>query len=133
MAPGKSLASLHAEVPDTADFVAIHEVVDEAEKAVWQKTGVFVVIHMDPVSVDDTRVGALREMTARRHYRGGYPPDHARFPLVDGDRQINLIFDVVAPYEYQGEKKDTLVHDIRRVLRARDKRYNAIITVDHQM
>lgn len=130
---GKSLASLHAEVPDTADFVAIHEVVDEAEKAVWQKTGVFVVIHMDPVSVDDTRVGALREMTAAAITEVDTRLTMHDFRIVDGDRQINLIFDVVAPYEYQGEKKDTLVHDIRRVLRARDKRYNAIITVDHQM
>ena len=120
-------------MPDTADFVAIHEVVDEAEKAVWQKTGVFVVIHMDPVSVDDTRVGALREMTAAAITEVDTRLTMHDFRIVDGDRQINLIFDVVAPFEYQGEKKDTLVHDIRRVLRARDKRYNAIITVDHQM
>lgn len=130
---GKSLASLHAEVPDTADFVAIHEVVDEAEKAVWQKTGVFVVIHMDPVSVDDARVGALREITAAAITEVDTRLTMHDFRIVDGDRHINLIFDVVAPFEYQGEKKDTLVHDIRRVLRARDKRYNAIITVDHQM
>lgn len=130
---GKSLASLHAEVPDNANFVAIHEVVDEAEKAVWEKTGVFVVIHMDPVSVDDTRVNALREMTAVAITEVDPRLTMHDFRIVDGDRQINLIFDIVAPFEYQGDKRDKLLHDIRHVLRARDKRFNAVITVDHQM
>lgn len=130
---GKSLASLHAEVPDNANFVAIHEVVDEAEKAVWEKTGVFVVIHMDPVSVDDARVNALREMTAAAITEVDPRLTMHDFRIVDGDRQINLIFDVVAPFEYQGDKRAALLQDIRRVLRARDKRFNAVITVDHQM
>ena len=130
---GKSLASLHAEVPDNANFVAIHEVVDEAEKTVWKKTGVFVVIHMDPVSVDDARVNALREMTAAAITEVDPRLTMHDFRIVDGDRQINLIFDVVAPFEYQGDKRAALLQDIRRVLRARDKRFNAVITVDHQM
>lgn len=130
---GKSLASLHAEVPDNANFVAIHEVVDEAEKTVWEKTGVFVVIHMDPVSVDDARVNALREMTAAAITEVDPRLTMHDFRIVDGDRQINLIFDVVAPFEYQGDKRAALLQDIRRVLRARDKRFNAVITVDHQM
>ncbi|MGM9611895.1 MAG: cation diffusion facilitator family transporter [Butyricicoccus sp.] len=130
---GKSLASLHAEVPDNANFVAIHEVVDEAEKTVWEKTGVFVVIHMDPVSVDDTRVNTLREMTAVAITEVDPRLTMHDFRIVDGDRQINLIFDVVAPFEYQGDKRNQLLHDIRHVLRARDKRFNAVITVDHQM
>ena len=35
---GRWLASLHAEVPSDSDFVAVHEVIDEAEKRVWQRT-----------------------------------------------------------------------------------------------
>ena len=130
---GKSLASLHAEVPDTANFVAIHEIVDEAEKAVWKKTGVFVVIHMDPVSVDNAHINALRDLTAAAITEVDTRLSMHDFRVVDGDRQINLIFDIVAPFEYQGEKQTALLHEIRRVLRARDKRFNAIITVDHQM
>lgn len=44
---GRSIASLHAEVPSDSDFVAVHEEIDEAEKRVWQQTGVYLVIHMD--------------------------------------------------------------------------------------
>ena len=130
---GKSLASLHAEVPDTADFVAIHEIVDEAEKIVWEKTGVFVVIHMDPISVDDVRVNHLRELTRQVLQSLDDRLTMHDFRIVDGERQINLIFDVVAPFEYQGEKQDALLQEIRRALRQKDGRFHAVITVDHQM
>lgn len=130
---GKFLASLHAEVPDTANFVAIHEVVDEAEKEVWKRTGVFLVIHMDPISVNDARVDHFRTLADAVITRVDSRLTMHDFRVVDGDRQINLIFDVVAPFEYQGEKRTTLLRDIRKGLRARDKRFNAVITVDHQM
>ncbi len=130
---GKFLASLHAEVPDTANFVAIHEVVDEAEKEVWKRTGVFLVIHMDPISVNDARVDHFRTLADAVITRVDSRLTMHDFRVVDGDRQINLIFDVVAPFEYQGEKRTTLLQDIRKGLRARDKRFNAVITVDHQM
>ncbi|MDR3765744.1 MAG: cation diffusion facilitator family transporter [Butyricicoccus sp.] len=130
---GKSLASLHVEVPDSANFVAIHEVVDEAEKAVWKQTGVFLVIHMDPVSVDDEHIQQLRDMTLEALVKIDNRLTMHDFRVVDGDRQINLIFDIVAPFEYQGEKQQQLLKDIRRALRARDRRFHAVITVDHQM
>ena len=130
---GKSLASIHVEVPDSANFVAIHEVVDEAEKAVWQQTGVFLVIHMDPVSVDDEHIQQLRDMTLSAIVKIDNRLTMHDFRVVDGDRQINLIFDIVAPFEYQGEKQQQLLKEIRRALRARDCRFHAVITVDHQM
>lgn len=130
---GKSLASLHVEVPDTANFVAVHEVVDEAEKEVWKQTGVFLVIHMDPISVDDEHVGQLRDMTLAAITKIDNRLTMHDFRVVDGDRQINLIFDIVAPFEYQGDKQKQLLRDIRRALRARDRRFHAVITVDHQM
>lgn len=130
---GKSLASLHVEVPDSMDFVALHEVVDAAEKAVWRQTGVFLVIHMDPISVDDERVNALRELTLRAVTAADSCLTMHDFRVVDGDKQINLIFDVVAPFQYQGEKQERLLGEIRRNLREENPRFHAVITLDHQM
>ena len=130
---GKWLASLHVEVPDSANFVSIHEIVDEAEKEVWKQTGVYLVIHMDPICINDTHIRQLREMTHSAIMKIDNRLSMHDFRVVDGDRQINLIFDVVAPFEYQGIKQEQLLSDIRRSLRARDRRFNAIITLDHQM
>ena len=47
--PGRTMASLHAEVPRDRDIEDSHEVIDQAEREVSRKLGVFLVIHMDPV------------------------------------------------------------------------------------
>ena len=130
---GKSLASIHAEVPDTANFVQIHEVIDETEKAVWKQTGVFLVIHMDPVAIDNEHVNELKKLTLSVLNEIDNRLTMHDFRIVDGERNINLIFDVVAPFDYQKLKAEELIKNIRSGLKNHDKRYNAIITLDHQM
>lgn len=130
---GKSLASVHAEVPDTADIVAVHELIDAAERMVWEKTGVYTVIHMDPVRVGDPRIDAMRDGTCELLERIDPRLSMHDFRVVEGERQINLIFDVVVPYDYSEEAVQDLRAQIRTGLRAMDKRYCAVITFDRKM
>ena len=130
---GRSLASLHAEVPSDADFVAVHEAIDETEKRVKQQTGVYVVIHMDPIDVNDQHVAALREQTDHVLQNIDDTLSMHDFRVVDGKHQINLIFDVVVPFSYnEGGKRDLLMR-IYDGLKAIDQRYNPVVTLDHQM
>lgn len=130
---GRSLASLHAEVSSDSDFVAVHEVIDEAEKRVWQRTGVYLVIHMDPIDVNNEHVTALRAQVdgVLRDIDEGLSMHD--FRVVDGARQINLIFDVVVPYSYGESAKRELLIQIYDRLKAIDTRYNPVVTLDHQM
>ncbi|WP_031476045.1 cation diffusion facilitator family transporter [Agathobaculum desmolans] len=130
---GRSLASLHAEVPSDSDFVAVHEVIDEAEKRVWQQTGVYVVIHMDPIDVNNAHVAALREQVDHVLREIDENLSMHDFRVVDGARQINLIFDVVVPFSYGNEAKRDLMMIIRDKLKEIDERYNPVVTFDHHM
>lgn len=130
---GRTLASLHAEVPSDADFVAVHEVIDEAEKRVWHKTGVYLVIHMDPVDVNNAHVSALRAQVDGVLHEIDEGLTMHDFRVVDGERHINLIFDVVVPYSYNDEGKRNLMITMRNKMREIDKRYNLVVTFDHQM
>lgn len=130
---GRSLASLHAEVPSDSDFVAVHEVIDEAEKRVWQQTGVYVVIHMDPIDVNNAHVAALREQVDHVLREIDENLSMHDFRVVDGARQINLIFDVVVPFSYGNEAKRDLMMTIRDKLKEIDERYNPVVTFDHHM
>lgn len=130
---GRSLASLHAEVPSDADFVAVHEIIDETEKRVKQLTGVYVVIHMDPIDVNDKHVAALREQTDHVLQNIDDTLSMHDFRVVDGKQQINLIFDVVVPFSYNDSKKRDLLMHIYDGLKAIDPRYNPVVTLDHQM
>ena len=130
---GRSLASVHAEVPSDSDFVAVHEVIDEAEKRVWQQTGVYLVIHMDPIDVNNEHVAALREQVDAALREIDESLSMHDFRVVDGDRQINLIFDVVVPFSYDNDAKRNLMMTIRDKLKEIDYRYNPVVTFDHQM
>ena len=130
---GRWLASLHAEVPSDSDFVAVHEVIDEAEKRVWQRTGVYLVIHMDPIDVNNEHVAALREQVDAVLHEIDENLSMHDFRVVDGARQINLIFDVVVPFSYNNEAKRELMMTIRNKLKELDWRYNPVVTFDHQM
>ena len=61
--PGRSMASIHAEVPSDVDIEVSHEIVDRIERDAVRKLGIFLVIHMDPVELKDSRVCRLRQMT----------------------------------------------------------------------
>lgn len=130
---GKSLASLHAEVPADGDILALHEVIDAAEKRVWQELGIYLVIHMDPISVNDERVDALRtQVLSVLHALDSRLSMHD-FRIVDGEHQINLIFDVVVPFDYSVQGRDKLRGQIEELLQVIDSRYHPVITLDHQM
>lgn len=47
--PGRTIASVHAEVPDNLSIVDVHNVIDGIENDILQELGVDIVIHMDPV------------------------------------------------------------------------------------
>ena len=130
---GRSLASVHAEVPSDSDFVAVHEVIDEAEKRVWQQTGVYLVIHMDPIDVNNEHVAALREQVDAALREIDESLSMHDFRVVDGERQINLIFDVVVPFSYDNDAKRNLMMTIRDKLKEIDYRYNPVVTFDHRM
>ena len=54
--PGRSMASLHAEVANDVDIEVSHEIIDRIERAAVKELGVFLVIHMDPIEMRDESV-----------------------------------------------------------------------------
>ena len=130
---GRAIASLHAEVPSDSNFVAVHEEIDEAEKRVWQQTGVYLVIHMDPIDVNNEHINALREQVDGVLRGIDEQLSMHDFRVVDGERQINLIFDVVVPFSYDDEGKRRLLMKIYDSLKAIDARFNPVVTLDHAM
>ena len=51
--------------------------------------------------------------------------------LVDGARQINLIFDVVVPRDYNETMRDTLRIRISEELQKQDERFQCVMTMEN--
>lgn len=128
--PTRSLASIHAEVPSNVDIETSHEIIDKIERDAAKKLGLFLVIHMDPVATQDKRIARMKEeVSAAMKTIDGRLSLHD-FRVVEGEQQINLIFDVVVPHSY--EKKDmTQLHlDIMEKVSELDPRYQCVITLE---
>lgn len=128
--PSRSMASIHAEVPNDVDIEVSHEIIDTIEREAVRKFGIFLVIHMDPVETKDSRVlefgnmlkNVLQEIDSRISFHD--------FRMVEGKGQINLIFDLVVPREYDRKKKDWLKEEVTKKVTEIDKRCCLIITAE---
>ena len=128
--PSRSMASIHAEVPNDVDIEVSHEIIDAIEREAVRKFGIFLVIHMDPVETKDSRVmefghmldHVLQEIDTRISFHD--------FRMVEGKNKINLIFDLVVPREYNRKKKDWLKEEVTKKVTELDKRCCLIITAE---
>ena len=125
-----ALPIFHAEVPNDVGIEVSHEIIDKIEREAAKKLGIFLVIHMDPVEVRDDRVTAVRSQVAAVLKEIDDRLSLHDFRMVDGTEQINLIFDVVVPFEYQGETLTRLQLDIMERVSLLDARYQCVMTME---
>lgn len=128
--PGRSMASIHAEVPNSTDIEESHEIIDRIERDATRKLGVFLVIHMDPVETEDERVLQAKHDVEEVLSKVDSRVSIHDFRMVDGKQQINLIFDMVVPYEYDKEKKAEVISAFMSQLKEIDCRYECVITLE---
>ncbi len=127
--PGRKMASVHAEVPDNADIVKTHELIDALEQEISKELGIHTVIHMDPITtgceITDRIKAEVVEIITSIDARLGIHD----FRMTDGENRINLIFDLELPFALHKDK-DKILSDIKEKLSEKNSRYAAVITVD---
>ena len=128
--PTKSLASIHAEVPNNVDIETSHEIIDRIERDAAKKLGIFLVIHMDPVETADAQVAEVKAEVQEVLHQMDERLSLHDFRMVDGEKWINLIFDVVVPFSYGENDRPKLREAIEEEVRSLDERYHCVITVD---
>lgn len=127
--PGRAMGSIHAEVPDNYDIIHIHEIIDELENEIFAKTGIHMVIHMDPVAVDCERSDTVKAQILEILHDYDSRLNLHDFRIVDGENRINLIFDLEVPHEL-AVRDSEIAANIASLISAADTRYNAVIGVD---
>ena len=129
--PSRSMASIHAEVPSEVNIEVSHEIVDRIEKEAGEKLGVFLVIHMDPVEVNNAQDTHLKEMAVEVITGLDSRLSLHDFRVVEGTRRINLIFDLVVPRDYTKVMQDELKQQVCQKIKERDERCYCVIQVEN--
>ena len=128
--PGRSMASIHAEVPNDVDIEKSHEIIDRIERDAKQTLGLFLVIHMDPVETRNEEVLQAKHETEKAVEALDPRCSIHDFRMVNGEKQINLIFDFVIPREYSEEKGNELTLTLMDRLQHHNPKYQCVITLD---
>lgn len=128
--PSRLFASAHAEVPANLDFMIIHDTIDLIERDIFQKYGMMISIHADPVIIDDERINSLKEMTQKAVSAVDGSFSIHDFRVVEGVTHTNLIFDVEANRDCKlssREIENAVCSQISKI----DERYLCVVTVDY--
>ncbi len=129
--PGRVFASVHAEIPDNDDIVSIHETIDSLEKKVKSELGIDLVIHMDPVSVNNEKALRLKEAVKSIVREENYGFSIHDFRIAESDEETKVIFDLVIDLETSPEQEREIISNIKRKIKEIDNRCTAIINLDN--
>ena len=128
--PNRSMATIHAEVPNDVSIEASHEIIDRIERDAKKELNILLVIHMDPVEMRDEEVLELRDKTS--HIVHALDPElHFHdFRVLKENEQKNLIFDLVVPDSYTEKDANRVMHQLIALLHEMEKNVDCIITLE---
>ena len=127
---GRIFASVHCEVDAHRDVMESHDLVDNIERDFLKKKNIHLVIHMDPIVVDDEPTNRLREQIL--HLLEEISPQITMhdFRVVWGSTHSNLIFDVCVPFGFSYSDRE-LLDELENGIYMLGKNYVPVITIDH--
>ena len=127
---GRNFISFHAEVPSNLDINYAHEVIDKAERDMYDHFGALVTIHFDPITVDDEEVE--RNKLLALSCATEVDPEFTihDFRMTKGERYTNLIFDLVIPVDYKGNDSDA-ARKVADKIKEKNPDFFAVIQAEH--
>ena len=127
--PGHQFASLHIEFPAETDPLKAHDVIDNIENDFLKKDRLQVTIHYDPIVTADASVGVLRARL-QEHARQLDPQLSIHdLRIVPGDSHTNVLFDLVFPAGYTGDK-DARLAEMCNFVKEQDPGYCCMVKVE---
>ncbi|MDO4328603.1 MAG: cation diffusion facilitator family transporter [Lachnospiraceae bacterium] len=129
--PSRSMASIHAEVPNDVGVLISHEIIDRIEREAYDRFHMSLVIHMDPVETKNQQFLELKQMLGEVLEEVDSRLEFHDLRMVNGRERINLIFDLVVPRDYQRSQYQMVKEQILRRVRERDGRCQCIITMEN--
>lgn len=129
--PSRSMASIHAEVPNDVDIQISHEIIDRVEREAYERFHLSLVIHMDPIETKNEQFFQYKQMLQEVLAEVDSRLEFHDFRITNGTEQVNLIFDLVLPRDYQRSQYGQVRAQIVERIRKRDCRCNCVITMEN--
>lgn len=127
--PGRCFASLHLELNAAEDPLVCHEIIDHIENDVLQELNVDMVIHYDPVVIDDAETNRMRRIVEEILGEMDDRLSLHDFRMIQGETEQKLCFDLEVPYD-MGQQYDAMKKEIDARLCEKEKNCTTEIRFD---
>ncbi|MGN0243970.1 MAG: cation diffusion facilitator family transporter [Lachnospiraceae bacterium] len=127
--PGRTMISLHAEVPGDGDIFVLHDLIDQVENELKLQLKCDAVIHMDPIEVNNMIVNETKAHVYEIIKGIGEEISMHDFRMVVGPTHTNLVFDVAVPFGYK-LSDDELLDRIQKAVSEWNSNYYTVVVVD---
>ena len=127
--PGHQFASLHIEFPAESDPLTAHDVIDNIENDFLKNDKLQVTIHYDPIVTSNAEVGILRSRLSEKARQLDPQLSIHDLRIVPGDSHTNVLFDLVFPAGYTGDK-DQMLAEMCRFVTEQDPKYSCVVKVE---
>lgn len=127
--PNKIFASAHVEVDSSKDIFETHDHIDNIEREVKANMNIDLVLHMDPVKVNDPETELYRAKVVKAVHQIDPKWGFHDFRIVSGPTHVNLVFDLVIPFEEKYTQEEIEAMLLKHI--ESDKKIYLVLTIDH--
>lgn len=127
--PNKIFASVHVEVDSSKDIIETHDHIDNIEREVKENMNIDLVLHMDPVKVNDPETELYRAKVVEAIHQIDPKWGFHDFRIVSGPTHVNLVFDLVIPFEEKYTQEEIEAMLLKYI--QSDKKIYLVLTIDH--
>ena len=127
--PNKIFASAHVEVDSSKDIFETHDHIDNIEREVKENMNIDLVLHMDPVKVNDPETELYRAKVVKAIHQIDPKWGFHDFRIVSGPTHVNLVFDLVIPFEEKYTQEEIEAMLLKHI--ESDKKIYFVLTIDH--
>ena len=128
--PGQRFASLHVEMDAGDSPLYCHELIDNMERECLRSHNIHLVIHYDPVIMDDPELNRLRERVNQLLKDRDERLSVHDFRMTRGIGHTNLIFDISLPTNLRGQERDIQSRLEQQLNEGSVTAYRTVITFD---
>lgn len=126
---GQVYVSLHVEMDSSLTLINAHELIDYLEKKIKKIYNVELVIHIDPVLLNDELLQKINSKLKVIIKKISDQLSYHELKIINKKKRTNICFDLQVPYDFELNNKE--IYDaINKELRSIDDNYRASINFD---
>lgn len=129
--PTRQMATIHAEVSNQMGIEEAHELIDKIEREVFRERNVYLVIHMDPVELDNEVVKEKKEQVTAIVKSFDDTLSIHDFRMMICEQSTRIFFDLLLSYSYNKKQEEEIVKKIHEEVEKLEEHCECVISVDY--